>query len=372
MSKKASARAGSSGKGARKKAPVRQKVSSRRKAPARKTPPAGRKAPQKSSSPERTGKLALLSKAGLFAKLVEDELRTISRYSGYRSFAQGQMIFPEGSHRQELYLIKNGTVVIRRGSNGEGQDIARFVEGEVFGEMDLLDTAVRSASAIAERPSTLLVFPDEVPFQDLLEKHPLVFAQILRKLLGEIAGRIRAIDRLVSEKAPWMEELKRQLHRDKLSGLYNRAYLEEELPRLLQGGRPVSLLVVKPDNFKTINDTCGHDAGDRTLVLVAEALKSCLAEGDLGVRFRGDEYCAVLPGRTVLEAARVAECVRVAVAKVDVSQVTGGSVTALPASVGVCTWPYSVADAKSLSAAAFQRMMKARGEGGNRVQGEES
>ena len=186
----------------------------------------------------RTGKLALLSKAGLFSQLREAELRTISRYSGYRTFAEGELIFPEGSHREELYLIKNGRVVIRRGGNGEGQDIARFVAGEVFGEMDLLDSAPRSASAFAEESTTLLVFPHEVPFQELLEKHPYVFARILRKLLGEIAGRIRAIDRLVSEKSPWIEELKRQLLRDKLSGLYNRAFLEEELPRLLAAARP--------------------------------------------------------------------------------------------------------------------------------------
>jgi len=316
--------------------------------------------------------MALLSKAGLFSQLLDAELRTISRYSGYRSFAQGELIFSQGSHREELYLIRTGTVVIRRLSEGggEGQDIARFVAGEVFGEMDLLDSAPRSASAVADQPTTLLVFPDEVPFQDLLEKHPLVFARILRKLLGEIAGRIRAIDRLVSEKAPWIEELKRQLLRDKLSGLYNRAYLEEELPRFLSGGRPVSLLVVKPDNFKTINDTCGHDAGDRTLVLIAEALKSCLTEGDLGVRYRGDEYCAVLPGHAAKDAARIAECIRAAVGRVDVSQVTGGTVTTLPASIGVATWPESASDAKTLVATSFERMLKARGEGGNRVQGE--
>jgi diguanylate cyclase (GGDEF)-like protein len=322
---------------------------------------------------KRTGKLALLSKAGLFSQLREAELRTLSRYSGYRSFAQSELIFPEGSHREELYLIKNGTVVIRRladSGSGEGQDIARFVAGEVFGEMDLLDTAPRSASAIAEEPTTLLVFPEKIPFQDLLETHPYVFARILRKLLGEIAGRIRAIDRLVSEKSPWIEELKRQLLRDKLSGLYNRAYLEEQLPGLLAAGRPVSLIVVKPDNFKTINDTCGHEAGDRTLVLIAEALKSCLTEGDLGVRYRGDEYCAVLPGRPGSEATRIAECVRTAVGRIDVAQLTGGAVSSLPASVGACTWPDSAGDAKGLVSTSFERMLKARETGGNRVLGE--
>jgi len=322
------------------------------------------------STPARTGKLALLGKAGLFSQLRDAELRTISRYSGYRSFEPGELIFSEGSHREELYLIRNGTVVIRRQAEGEGRDIARFVAGEVFGEMDLLDSAPRSASAIAEEPTTLLVFPDTVPFQELLEKHPYVFARILRKLLGDIAGRIRAIDKLISEKAPWIEDLKRQLLRDKLSGLYNRAYLEEELPRILAAGKPASLLVVKPDNFKPINDTCGHETGDRTLVLIAEALKSCLAEGDLGVRYRGDEYCAVLPGRVGPEAHRIAECIREAIGRIDIAQLTGGAVVSLPASVGVCTWPDSVGDARGLVALGFERMLKARGEGGNRVLGE--
>ncbi|MGA2615881.1 MAG: GGDEF domain-containing protein [Spirochaetia bacterium] len=353
----------------------------RKKATARTGNKGGRahaKAPNRAQAPvpsrvKKTGKLALLSKAGLFSQLREAELRTISRYSGYRSFAQGERVFSEGSHREELYLIRNGIVVIRRlaeGGNGEGQDIARFVAGEVFGEMDLLDTAPRSASAIAEEQTTLLVFPDKVPFQELLEKHPLVFARILRKLLGEIAGRIRAIDKLVSEKSPWIEELKRQLLRDKLSGLYNRAYLEEELPRLVAAGRPVSLLVVKPDNFKTINDTCGHEAGDKTLVLIAEALKSCLTEGDLGIRYRGDEYCAVLPGRAGLEAERIGECIRTAVARIEIAQLTSGAVTSLPASVGACTWPDSAGDARSLISTCFERMLKARGDGGNRVLGE--
>ncbi len=331
----------------------------------------GKRATAKKGGRARTGKLALLGKAGLFSQLRETELRAISRYSGYRSFAPGEVIFPAGSHREELYLIRDGTVVIRRpgeGGNGEGQDIARFVAGEVFGETDLLDSAPRSASAVAEGPTTLLVFPDTVPFQELLEKHPQIFARILRTLLGVIAGRIRAIDKLLSEKAPWIEDLKRQLLRDKLSGLYNRAYLEEELPKLMVG--PVSFLVVKPDNFKTINDTCGHEVGDRTLVLIAEALKSCLEEGDFGVRYRGDEYCAVLLGRSRAEAVRIGERVRRAIGQLDVAQVTGGAVASLPASVGVSTWPDGAEDAKGLVALGFERMLKARGGGGNRVLGD--
>jgi diguanylate cyclase (GGDEF)-like protein len=313
-------------------------------------------------------KAELLGKASLFSRLSPGELALIARSSAYRSCAPGEVIFAQGSHREELYLIKEGTVGIRRRAEDETeQEIARFVDGEVFGEMDLLDTAPRTASAVAEGPATLLVFPHGVEFPALLERNPEGFARILQTLLGEIARRIRAIDKLISEKTPWVEDLRKQLHRDRLTGLFNRAFLEEELPRILSAQKRVSLLVVKPDNFKSINDTFGHEAGDKTLMLLSEAVKSRLGEGDFGARYRGDEYCVVLPGRDALEAARVAETLRAAVRAVDVRQATGSDAISLTGSVGGSTWPSTAADAKSLVSRAFERMWEARGAGGDRV-----
>jgi diguanylate cyclase (GGDEF)-like protein len=312
-------------------------------------------------------RVALLGKSSLFSPLGPEELALVARYSGYHTYTPGQVVFPEGSHREELYLIREGTVVIRRRVDDAEQDIARFVDGEVFGEMDLLDTAPRSASAVAEGPATLLVFPDKIEFGSLLEKHPDVFARVLRKLLGEVARRIRAIDKLISEKTPWIEDLKRQLHRDKLTGLFNRAYLEEELPRIIAAERCSSFLVVKPDNFKAINDTFGHEAGDKTLVLLSDAVKSHLGEGDVGVRFRGDEYCIVLPGRNAAAAAQVAETMRSAVRAIDVRQATGSDTISLTGSVGVSSHPRPSADAKTLVARAFEQLWAARNAGGDRI-----
>jgi diguanylate cyclase len=330
--------------------------------------PRARKVPRPAAP---TGKAALLGKAALFSKLSAEELSTMARYSGYRDYAPGQVIFAEGSRREELYLIRKGTVAIRRHLEGNGdQDIARFVDGEVFGEMDLLDTVPRNASAVSEGAATLLVFPDSVEFSELLARHPAVFARVLRKLLGEIAQRVRAIDRLISEKTPWIEELKKQLHRDRLTGLYNRAFLEEELPRVTASHPVTSLLVLKPDNFKTINDTWGHEAGDKTLVLLAEAVKTHLQGGDLGARYRGDEYCVVLPGRSAREAVPSAEALRAAVRAIDMKPVTGSESFVLTGSVGICSHPSPAGDAKALVAKGFEQMFAARGAGGDRIQGE--
>jgi diguanylate cyclase (GGDEF)-like protein len=321
----------------------------------------------------RTGKLALLRKADLFSGLDESELTLVARYSGYYTFSAGEVIFPEGSNVQELVLIREGNVVIRkREEGGQETDIARFITGEVFGEMDLLDAAPRDAAAVAETAASLLIFPERgLAFRDILDHHPLLSARMLQKLLGVIAGKIRATDRLLSEKTPWIQELRRQLQRDKLTSLYNRAFLEEELPGILSAHSPVSLLVVKPDNFKTINDTYGHDAGDRTLVLLAAALKSRLGEGEIGVRYRGDEFCAVLPGKGTPDAARKAAEILSAVAGIGLQPVTGDAELALTASAGITTYPDQAPDARGMISRSFQMMLEAREAGGRMVRGQE-
>jgi diguanylate cyclase (GGDEF)-like protein len=318
-------------------------------------------------------KLALLGRAELFSTLDEEEIAIIARYSGYHSFDAGQVIFSEGSQVEELYLIKSGTVVIRKKTEGgEDNDIARFLEGELFGEMDLLDTTPRDASAIAETPTNLLIFPRRgLLFPNILERHPNIFARILQKLLGVVAGRIRATDRLISEKTPWIQELKRQLLRDKLTSLHNKAYLEEELPRILAKIPQTSFLVVKPDNFKTINDVHGHDAGDKALVLIAETLKSGLKDADIAVRYRGDEFCIILNGRPCNEAVRIAADLLVVYKGIDVTPLIHGERLTLTASIGVSSFPDLARDAASLVSNAFEAMMEARNSGGDgfRVRG---
>jgi diguanylate cyclase (GGDEF)-like protein len=319
-------------------------------------------------------KISLLGRADLFSKLEKSELATIARYSGYRSFVKDDVIFEEGSQGVALYLIKKGAVTIRKkGENGGDRDIARFLEGEVFGEMDLLDAAPRSASAIAELPTTLLVFPKPgTLFPDILEKHPDIFARILQKLLGAIAGRIRAIDKLISEKTPWIQELRKLLQRDKLTNLHNRAYVEEELPAILGAHTSTSLLVIKPDNFKTVNDTYGHEAGDGALVRIAEALRSSVKEGDICARYRGDEYCAIMPGGDGKRAEALAARLLKTMKETDISAFTAGTPFTLTASVGFCTFPTEAAEAKALVKTAFDRMLRARESGGDRLCGPES
>ena len=87
------------------------------------------------------------------------------------------------------------------------------------------------------------------------------------------------------------------MHTDHLTGVNNRkrldAYLEEKI-RLSAEGKPFSAILLDINNFKNINDTFGHDAGDHALKTTARLLKSCLGTNDFLARPGGDEFCIIL------------------------------------------------------------------------------
>ena len=93
-----------------------------------------------------------------------------------------------------------------------------------------------------------------------------------------------------------MEKEKRyrqRLNHDALTGTYNRRYYEEVVRNNLG---PAGIALMDIDDFKICNDTYGHHAGDMALETVAKAIRSCIRETDLLIRYGGDEFLLVLPG----------------------------------------------------------------------------
>jgi diguanylate cyclase len=95
------------------------------------------------------------------------------------------------------------------------------------------------------------------------------------------------------------EDLQRRADRDSLTGLLNhRAFYErlgQELSRAQREGTRVGVMTLDLDDFKSINDTRGHLAGDRTLALVAEAMRESSRDSDVAGRLGGDEFALILP-----------------------------------------------------------------------------
>ncbi|MEN6350888.1 MAG: PAS domain S-box protein [Syntrophomonas sp.] len=93
------------------------------------------------------------------------------------------------------------------------------------------------------------------------------------------------------------EEIRYLSFHDKLTGLYNRAYFEEELRRLDTARQlPLSIIMGDVNGLKLINDALGHQEGDKLLITVADALKEACRAEDILARWGGDEFIILLPG----------------------------------------------------------------------------
>ncbi|MFH1074302.1 MAG: diguanylate cyclase, partial [Candidatus Firestonebacteria bacterium] len=108
---------------------------------------------------------------------------------------------------------------------------------------------------------------------------------------------IMFILRDITEQRSAQEHIKYLSFHDSLTGLYNRAYFEEEIKRLdVERELPISFIMGDVNNLKLTNDTFGHEEGDRLLADVAAVLKSSCRKGDIIARWGGDEFVILLPG----------------------------------------------------------------------------
>jgi len=122
---------------------------------------------------------------------------------------------------------------------------------------------------------------------------------------GEIEGVVLVFRDVTEEKRHVSEIEFLNLH-DQLTGLYNRRYYTEELKRLDTSRRwPLTLVMGDVNGLKIINDSFGHDAGDKLIRKTAEILKQCFRGDDILCRYGGDEFIAILPNTD----AKVAESI---------------------------------------------------------------
>ncbi len=117
-------------------------------------------------------------------------------------------------------------------------------------------------------------------------------------------GRLeKSLDQLSQLK----ERLRHDAYHDALTGLANRALMATEiadaLVELRNEGRPAAVMLLDLDDFKTVNDSLGHAAGDHLLIEVADRIRGCLREDDVAARLGGDEFAVLLRGASGLEAA---------------------------------------------------------------------
>ncbi|HEY3330341.1 MAG TPA: EAL domain-containing protein [Capsulimonadaceae bacterium] len=118
---------------------------------------------------------------------------------------------------------------------------------------------------------------------------------VINNLTSDIGVRgIVATFRNIAERKAYEDRLSHQAFHDSLTNLPNRALFLDRLQRCMMRGQPCAVMFLDLDNFKVINDSLGHDAGDRLLIAVSERLRACARRSDTVARLGGDEFTMLI------------------------------------------------------------------------------
>jgi diguanylate cyclase (GGDEF)-like protein len=231
------------------------------------------------------------------------------------------------------------------------------------GELSILDGTSPSAYVIAKVDSQ--VFPIHC---DLLHKMVADTNPIAANLLRLIIRWLKSNTRRIIQDRIYIEELSGYAKIDGLTGLYNRRWLNNALPRLLDqsihSAQPLCLLMIDVDHFKKYNDAHGHLGGDHALIAVGEVLKNTVRPYDFTTRYGGEEFMVILPNTCQDEGVMIAERIRQAIENKGIFSGSGVILPCITISIGLAV-SQANSTPQSLIAAADAQLYRSKESGRN-------
>jgi len=291
-------------------------------------------------------------------------LTWLLKHSEQRAYNAGDLLLTPEKNNNTLYLVIRGRVQVRL--DWQGHEALAYLEaGHCVGEMSIIEGKRPSAIVVTEQNCRLLLIEKNIVWA-LIERSNTV----ARNLLYILSSRVRK-DNLVIFKSRQQQAISEQNSKiDALTNLYNRRWLDEHLPRIIQrsqkNNHAFCVLMLDIDHFKLFNDNHGHHAGDAALAVVAECLADNIRPYDSAARYGGEEFVVLLPDTTASEARIIAERLRERIRNQPIKNIKGKRLPLLTVSIGMAELE-SKQDITSLVDAADSALYRAKDNGRNCV-----
>lgn len=280
-----------------------------------------------------------------------------------RRLGEGETLIEAGQENDTLFVVLSGR--LRVVLDTEDEAVAELEVGQTVGELSMLDGTPASATVIAIDQARVLAIDPETFWRCVQLSHELAI-----NLLFLLVHRLRSGNASIVKGARARRAIERAALTDVLTGLSNRRWLEERLPRFLArhqwSKQPFSLLLLDIDFFKRINDDFGHAAGDEALRLVGKTITACLRPTDFAARYGGEEMVILLPDTALDGALAAAERVRRVIEQCAPIEFEGRTLRPITVSIGVATREDEDTPA-TIMGRADAALYRAKAEGRNRV-----
>lgn len=255
--------------------------------------------------------------------------------------------------------------------------IAERMEAELALVLSTLDHAGRQAAAYGQTLEAVTgVLDRPAPSRAMIEVLCRVLEQTraMRQQSRDFERQLKDSSSEVSRLRDQLDDARREAMTDALTGIANRKMFDLVLRQCaldaIESGEPLSMLMLDIDHFKQFNDAHGHHIGDQVLRLLASVLKQSVKGQDTPARYGGEEFVVMLPQTTLENALRLAEGIRVRVARRSVvNRTTNQRLGSFTVSIGAAQF-IPGEPLRLLTERADRALYVAKRAGRNRVEGE--
>jgi diguanylate cyclase (GGDEF)-like protein len=305
-----------------------------------------------------------LANTELLRDVSEKILEQVMAHASPMDLMAGEVLLSPEQENQHIYLLLSGTLTVHF-NTPDSSAIRELSQGASVGEMSIIDDTAPSAYVKAKTQCRVFPIHRDFLLNLIQTTHPIAY-----NLLRLLTQWMKANTDVIINDRVQISELSNQVNIDGLTGLYNRRWLDNALPRILSQmisvAQPLCILIIDIDHFKKYNDLLGHQGGDVALIYMGNVVRSNIRPYDFAARIGGEEFMVLLPNTDLSVGITLAERIRQETENQKIIHPDGAGMPGITVSIGIALSD-SNSTSKSLFSAADKQLYSAKQSGRNCV-----